>query len=103
MNIHELLKKIVVCVLVFGMVGQSWGLSPQVVVSSDASPLRSSLVLPGQTVTLLPNGNWLVLGGEGKKGPVGSAILLNPNTGAVTPMNAGLGAPRAWHTATVLP
>src|SRR5882724_3289620 len=103
MNMRDLLKRVIACVLVFGMASQSWGLSPQVVVSSDVAPLRPSLVLPGQTVTLLPNGNWLVLGGEGKKGPIGTAALINPNTGAITPLNAALSTPRAWHTATVLP
>src|SRR5579871_2166266 len=103
MNMHHLVRKVMVCVLVFGMTIQSWGLSPQIVVSSDTTALRPSSVLPGQTVTLLPNGNWLILGGEGKKGPVGTAALANPKTGTVTPLSSALNIARAWHTATVLP
>src|SRR5882724_8492154 len=56
---------------------------------------------PGQTVTLLPNGNLLLVGGEGADGPSASAWLWTPSSGM--PAVATLNAPRAWHSATVLP
>jgi RHS repeat-associated protein len=55
---------------------------------------------PGQTVTRLADGRWLILGGEGPAGPMSTAMVIDPNTGRHTTLVA---QPRAWHTATVLP
>jgi len=30
---------------------------------------------PGQTVTLLPDGRWLLVGGEGENGPLASVVV----------------------------
>ena len=57
----------------------------------------------GQSATLLPDGRWLLLGGEGPTGPVLSAALRNERTGMTTVLSAQLGQARAWHTATLLP
>lgn len=57
----------------------------------------------GQTATLLPDGCWLLIGGDGSDGPVATAAIWDPHTGATTPMSSELQHPRAWHTATPLP
>jgi YD repeat-containing protein len=59
--------------------------------------------VPGQSATRLPDGRWLLLGGEGPGGPTSTATLVDPATGTRTPVPSGLIHPRAWHSATVLP
>jgi RHS repeat-associated protein len=54
----------------------------------------------GATVTLLPDGRELVVGGEDAPG---RAVLRDGQTGVVTPLASGPHVPRAWHSATVLP
>ncbi|MBI3302592.1 MAG: Ig-like domain-containing protein, partial [Deltaproteobacteria bacterium] len=68
-------------------------------------PWRSAPVpLPsGQTSTLLPDGRWLFLGGEGPSGPLATATLWDPHTATLTTVAHSLQFPRAWHSATVLP
>jgi RHS repeat-associated protein len=64
---------------------------------------QTSESVPGQSSTLLPDGEILLLGGEGPQGPVSTAILKNPATGASTTLKTGLIQARAGHTATLLP
>jgi len=59
-------------------------------------------VSPGQTLTLLPDGRWLVTGGEGEKGPLASAVVWDARAKERTP-RGGLGQARTRHTATLLP
>ncbi len=59
--------------------------------------------LPGQSATLLPDGRWLLLGGQGRTGPVATAAILDPRTGLSAPLPLGLIEARAGHTATVMP
>ena len=59
--------------------------------------------LLGQSSTPLPNGLILLLGGEGKDGPVGTAAILDPASSTSTQLSTGLLQARAWHSATVLP
>lgn len=59
--------------------------------------------IPGQSVTLLPDGRWLLLGGEGGAGVTGAAEIKDYRTGAATRLPAGLRTPRAGHSATLLP
>src|ERR1700691_1492757 len=73
-----------------------------------ASPHRQSQrpeapALVGESITLIPDGQRLILGGEGRKGPVSTAPLQNPATGATITLPQGLLVARAWHTATLLP
>jgi RHS repeat-associated protein len=82
---------------------------------SEGTALRSSsrrsrrgtqtevVTLPGQSSTPLPNGRILLLGGEGKEGPVGTAAILDPASSISTQLSSGLLQARAWHSATVLP
>jgi len=59
-------------------------------------------VLPGQTVTLLPDGRWLLIGGQGSQGPLATVTIQDPGTGSTTALPP-LRQPRAGHSATVLP
>ncbi|MGH7393447.1 MAG: Ig-like domain-containing protein, partial [Candidatus Rokuibacteriota bacterium] len=57
----------------------------------------------GQSATLLPDGRWLLLGGEVRGGVTVGAALWDPRTQTTSPVAGRLGTARAWHTATVLP
>src|SRR5262245_26607369 len=61
------------------------------------------VLAPGQSATLLPDGRWLLIGGEGAQGPVDTMTTWTPSTGAMVAVTRGLAHARAWHTATVLP
>lgn len=59
--------------------------------------------LPGQSATLLPDGRYLLSGGEGPQGPLSIAAILDTRSGTIVPLPNGLHQPRAGHTATMLP
>ena len=52
--------------------------------------------LPGQSETLLPDGRFLLIGGEGPHGPLSTVAILSAQSGAITaaaerpPPSAGL-------------
>ena len=56
---------------------------------------------PGQCAALLPNGSWLLAGGDGSA--AAKASIFDPVTQKVVPLPSGLVAPRAYGSATVLP
>jgi len=58
--------------------------------------------VPGQTSTVLPDGRWLLLGGQGPQGSTRTAEIYDPRTGITTALTP-LRPARAWHSATVLP
>lgn len=66
-------------------------------------PVRaaSPAIMPGQSATLLPDGRWLLLGGDGDA--AGKALVLNPGTQQPVALPFGLRTPRSRHSATVLP
>jgi RHS repeat-associated protein len=67
--------------------------------------LSADPVLPvvlGQSRTLLPDGRWLLMGGEGPQGPFATAAIFDPQTSTMTAVTQPLLQPRAWHTATLL-
>ncbi len=64
---------------------------------------RPAPQIPGQSATLLPDGRWLLLGGEGGTGVSGTAEIKDDRTGAATQLSTGLQRPRAGHSATLLP
>ncbi len=64
---------------------------------------QGPIAVPGQSATLLPDGRWLLVGGEGAAGPVGTALIWDVRRSRLTPLGSGVAYPRAWHTATVLP
>jgi RHS repeat-associated protein len=73
-----------------------WTSSSTVLLSQTATaPMESSL-------TLLPDGRWLRLGGITSRGVVDTAAVVE-DTGRESRLNWRLSTPRAAHTATVLP
>src|SRR5882724_2308287 len=60
-------------------------------------------LLPGQTGTQLSNGQWALIGGEGKDGPSSDISVWDSKTNQTTFLIAQLRHARAWHTATMLP
>src|SRR6266852_700468 len=57
----------------------------------------------GQTSTILPDGQTLLLGGRNGIHPVATAFINNPNTGAVIQLAQRMQHARFGHSATVLP
>jgi hypothetical protein len=55
----------------------------------------------GQTATLLPSGQVLIVGGEGDAGPLASTELYDPKTGQFS-RTASMTTAREDHTATLL-
>ena len=63
-------------------------------------PQGPSQVPPrGQTTTRLPDGGWLIVGGEVDGEPAATATIVDATGAART---VPLGQPRAWHSATIL-
>ena len=73
--------------------------------SQDAS--RYALTGPetsnGQSATLLPDGTWLLLGGQINGQVTGTAKIYDPVSNKQVVLAKALNVPRAWHTATLLP
>jgi RHS repeat-associated protein len=65
--------------------------------------IQMPTVEAGQSATLLPDGRWLLIGGEAQGGPLDTAAIQDIRTGAITPVANRLQTPRAWHSATLLP
>ena len=68
-------------------------------------PVAAQVVvaLAGQSVTTLPDGQILTLGGQSPSGAVGRAALKPASPGVAAQLSVTLRKPRAYHTATVLP
>ena len=71
--------------------------------ASRSQGVRGPALLPGQTATQLPDGRWLLLGGQGVSGPLSAAVLWDPRTQMSALLPQPLGRARAWHTATLEP
>ncbi len=72
--------------------------------SPQPIPTKFPATLPGQSATLLPTGDWLLLGGHSGNGQVsGQAVLVNTALDERRVLTAALNMPRADETATVLP
>jgi hypothetical protein len=69
----------------------------------ESTPQGGQNAVRGQSATQLPDGRWLMLGGETSSGPLGGATLIDPRTGAPSPLRSSLSVPRFDHSATVLP
>jgi RHS repeat-associated protein len=67
------------------------------------APPQSSAVGEGQTATLLPDGRWLVVGGEEKEGPQSSVTFKDAAGNKSKTLRGALRQPRMWHSATLLP
>lgn len=70
---------------------------------TKAAPQSVATALPGQTSTVLPNGDQLLLGGQGSHGPVTTAAIKSSTTGIVLKLPTGLSHARAFHSASLLP
>lgn len=97
---HRGMKALLFLLIVMS-VAPAWAV-PQIPNPSGSNP-RPIDLLPGQSATLLPSGQWLLLGGQGTNGPVSTAMLQDPRTGAATALKTGMLLARAWHSATLLP
>jgi RHS repeat-associated protein len=76
---------------------------PQVTIPASG-PVCPIALLPGQSATLLPSGQWLLLGGKGGDNSVTSAAMIeNPVTNNTVTLKSGMLFARAWHSATLLP
>jgi RHS repeat-associated protein len=71
--------------------------------ASGPQSAAQGAAITGQSVTLLPDGRWLRLGGEQRGGVLATAEIHDPDSGASVRLTSELLHPRAWHTATVLP
>jgi hypothetical protein len=59
--------------------------------------------MPGQSVTRLADGRWLLMGGQGEVGPTNEVMLRALAESEERALPATLVKARAWHSATVLP
>lgn len=93
-------KLLGVCAIAFSGASRAQSLS-----ASDANlyAIPEPVTAPGQSATLLPDGEWLLLGGELQGQPTNAAALFNPETGQTTALASTLHVARAWQTATMLP
>ena len=64
---------------------------------------RPQATLAGQTLTQLPDGRWLLIGGESENGPQDVVAFNDPRTGLTVASRTKLQHARAWHSATMLP
>ena len=69
--------------------------------SSGPQNAGPSLAL-GQTMTPLPDGRALILGGWGPRGATTAALIYDPRSGKTSALGS-LDPARAWHSATMLP
>jgi len=75
---------------------------PITTAKSQSGP-QGPILIPGQTATRLPDGRWLLAGGESTGSSLATAAIWNPLTGNTTQLAADLQQARAWHSATMLP
>lgn len=64
---------------------------------------QDETVAPGQSSTLMPDGRWLLLGGQGQDGALRGAYVKDARNGALQQLSNGLQHARAGHSATLLP
>lgn len=68
-----------------------------------AVPTQTTATISGQSTTLMPDGRWLLIGGESQDGPLNSAALKDERNGKTIALASRLSRGRAWHSATLLP
>ena len=65
--------------------------------------LEAGTLHRGQSATLLPDGRWLLVGGETRDGVSAAVEIFDANTRARMTSSLTLQQARAWHSATLLP
>lgn len=70
---------------------------------TPAARPQASALRPGQTITPLPDGRSLLIGGEENSESLATASISDARTGAAVPVARNLNRARAWHSATMLP
>lgn len=103
-NLTARIASAIVCALAYQMIAIAQLASNEL--ESRVQPLRASppQTAPGQSATLLPDGRWLLLGGEAPdRGSIATAVLLDAGSGQRTILFDSLTYARSGHTATVLP
>jgi RHS repeat-associated protein len=70
--------------------------------SQPAAPPSSPANGSGATTTLLADGRWLIVGGDGTNGPRATATVVRPTDGLATALASGMVQPRSGHSATLL-
>ena len=98
---NHLSRFVLTLLVLFGALLPRAGLS-QSIKPSDYSR-ASPAVAQGQSATFLPNGRWLLLGGDSDAGPLATAAIKDLRTNEMSTLPAKLNIARAWHSATVLP
>jgi RHS repeat-associated protein len=68
-----------------------------------AARVQAISLLPGQSITQLPDGRSLLIGGELDNQGVDTVSISDARTGAPIELKARLHQARAWHSATLLP
>ncbi len=77
----------------------AWQTSSHVGAQQARTPVTAPVV-QGQSATQLPDGQWLLVGGEDRRGEI---RIWNPASQTSTPIaSPSQHVPRAWHTATLL-
>ncbi|HYW41913.1 MAG TPA: kelch repeat-containing protein [Bryobacteraceae bacterium] len=69
-------------------------------ISTSQGPNNS--ISPGHSLTMLANGEWLLIGARIIAWPTASAVIVNTRNNQVRPAGALIQS-RSWHTATALP
>lgn len=65
--------------------------------------IQTPALIEGQSVTQLPDGKWLLVGGRERDVPAGTVAIKDIRAGVITSLSRGLQYARAWHSATLLP
>jgi len=90
-----------ICAVLLLMLAFSpWAVAQTGGIPSLPSAIKTST--SGASATLLPNGQWLLLGGHTQTGPTAAAKIYDPVQKKLRTLNISLAQARAYHTATLL-
>ena len=105
MNIPTVLKRpiLLVSLLITGMVLPPGLVNAQSAANGAVYAPPTPTANAGQSITLLPSGGWLVLGGSQASITQGLSGLPMAATGQSALLTGRLSVSRTWHTATMLP
>jgi RHS repeat-associated protein len=94
-------RRLLCCVfMVLPMVG--WASLADTVIAAQAVPGVSTAA--GQSATLLPDGRWLLLGGQSANSAASSTVaIMDAQTGKAQQLNTAMVHERSGHSATLMP